>query len=42
MNQKHPNDKMYKDQDENLALLTPKIEESKCNKENFTLYLNTQ
>ena len=39
MNQKYTNDTMfqyYKGLDENLACLTQKTEEPKCNKENFT------
>ena len=39
MNQKYTNDTIfqyYKDYDENVAWLTQKTEESKCNKGNFT------
>ena len=40
MNQKYTNDTMfqyYKDLDENLARLTQKTEESKCNKANINI-----
>ena len=39
MDQKHTN---YKDLDENLAWLTQKTEEPKCNKGNFTFPQHTQ
>ena len=39
MDQKHTN---YKDLDENLAWLTQKTEEPKCNKGNFTFPEHTQ
>ena len=45
MNQKYSNDTMfqyYKDLDENLAWLTQKTEEPKCNKPNFTFSPHTQ
>ena len=45
MNQKYSKDTMfqyYKDLDENLAWLTQKTEESKCNKPNFTFSPPTQ
>ena len=45
MNQKYSKDTMfqyYKDLDENLAWLTQKTEESKCNKPNFTFSPHTQ
>ena len=45
MNQKYSKDTMfqyYKDLDENLAWLTQKIEEPKCNKPNLTFSPPTQ
>ena len=44
MDRKYTNDAMfyyYKDLDENLAWLTQKTEEPKCNKQNFTFPPNT-
>ena len=43
MNQKYTNDtfQYHKDQDENVAWLTQKTEESKCNKGNFTFSPHT-
>ena len=44
MHQKYSNNTIfyyYKDLDKNVAWLTPKTEEPKCNKENFTFPSHT-